>query len=575
MEIEVPAASPRTFSHITRRGRHILHLETVLIALYYPSALGSGNGRDPGGRRKWSRELWLPHPRSEMSKGYGDFAQLPPWLVLIWFFLTTWFTKLPAFRNPKLASHWPPEQNTRQGGWKVKNENGEPPKGQPQEPIFPLIMFSHGLGGSRTAYSTVCGEFASYGCVLCAVEHRDGSGARTFVNHPAEGKGSRKECEASGGVDHLEKESIYSWDVIDFIFPKRNRYDTRPDNEQGIDKELRAAQIDMRLAEIQEAYDIVKAINAGDGSAISQQNLRNADGMGGSSRGLLGVDWDCWTGRVRTNQVTMVGHSFGAAATVEVLRHADRFPWVGQGICYDVWGLAVKPPELDPAYRISMPLLGINSEAFMYWEDNLQAAVAVCDEARMHGSLAWLLTVRGTVHISQSDFCILYPQVASLLLKQTISPRRAIDININASLEFLAQVMPEPVAPFHRSCDNEKLLELPCLKELPTVHKPSEKSTAIRLKVPHEARTRIAPILKRNLKTGSDVDAEKEVWMHIAPSVDKLKREHLGSGYPNQQGEGKSIDKPAKVVEHSDTDRRTSKGFVAASAPVWPVANNE
>ncbi len=146
MEIEVPAASPRTFSHITRRGRHILQLETVLIALYYPSALGSGSGKDPGGRRKWSRELWLPHPRAEMSKGYGDFAQLPTWLVLIWFFMTTWFTKLPAFRNAKLASHWPPEQNARQGGWKVKNEIGEPPKGQQKEPIYPLVIFSHGLG---------------------------------------------------------------------------------------------------------------------------------------------------------------------------------------------------------------------------------------------------------------------------------------------------------------------------------------------------------------------------------------------------------------------------------------------
>ena len=111
----------------------------------------------------------------------------------------------------------------------------------------------------------------------------------------------------------------------------------------------------------------------------------------------------------------------------------------------------------------------------MYWEDNLQAAVAICDEARMQGSLAWLLTVRGTVHISQSDFCILYPWTASLLLKQTINPRRAIDININASLEFLVQVMPEPTAPFLRCPDNEKLLELPCLKVLPTVHKPSKK----------------------------------------------------------------------------------------------------
>ena len=211
----------------------------------------------------------------------------------------------------------------------------------------------------------------------------------------------------------------------------------------------------------------------------------------------------------------------------------------------------------------------------MYWEDNLQAAVTICDEARMHGSLAWLLTVRGTVHISQSDFCILYPQLASLLLKQTINPRRAIDININASLEFLAQVMPESIAPFNRCSDNERLLELPCLKVLPTVHKPSKKWTAIRLKVPHEARTRIAPIVKRNLKRGGSVDGEKEVWMQIAPSAGKLERDHLGRGHPNEQDECEHTNDAEKVSEISDRDQRTSKGFVAASAPVWPVAKNE
>lgn len=62
---------------------------------------------------------------------------------------------------------------------------------------------------------------------MCAVEHRDGSEARTFVNHPAEGKGSRKEREANGRVDHLDKEAIYSWDVIDFIFPSETH--TIPD----------------------------------------------------------------------------------------------------------------------------------------------------------------------------------------------------------------------------------------------------------------------------------------------------------------------------------------------------------
>jgi platelet-activating factor acetylhydrolase len=55
--------------------------------------------------------------------------------------------------------------------------------------------------------------------------------------------------------------------------------------------------------------------------------------------------------------------------------------------------------------------------------------------------LAWLMTVRGSVHISQSDFSILYPWIASVLLKMTVNPRRAIDLNLNASLEFLKQVM--------------------------------------------------------------------------------------------------------------------------------------
>ena len=91
---------------------------------------------------------------------------------------------------------------------------------------------------------------------------------------------------------------------------------------------------------------------------------------------------------------------------------------------------------------------------------------------------------------SQSDFCILLPHVASLMLKQTVNPRRAVDISISASLEFLAQVMPRPIAPFHRCLESGKLLELPCIKELPTEHKPADKWTAVHLKLPHETQSR-------------------------------------------------------------------------------------
>ncbi len=258
------------------------------------------------------------------------------------------------------------------------------------------------------------------------------------------------------------------------------------------------------------------------------------------------------------SQVTMVGHSFGAATTIEILRHADRFQWVGQGIMYDIWGMPLKPPESEPRHRINAPLLGINSEAFMYWSDNFRAAVRVCDEAKMHGSLAWLLTVRGTVHISQSDFCILYPHLASMFLQQTINPRRAIDVNITASLQFLAQVMPRPIAPFHRCLESENFLEQPCVSELPTEHKPDEKWMAVRLKVPHEARSRMLPKVRRQLKHYGGMAGEKEVWMHMAPSADDIKC-RSGRECPEELRE--DAEGIQKSGENPVQDGQPSKGF--------------
>ena len=484
--------------------------------------------------------------------------------------MTTWFTKLPSFRNAKLATHWAPTYNSKEAGWQVKNERGAPPEGYPEEPSFPLIMFSHGLGGTRTAYSSVCGEFASYGFVVCAVEHRDGSGPRTFVNHPPEGLGSREEREASGNVDHTKEERKYPWDVQDFIFPKQNPQDTMPGNEQGVDQELRTAQIDLRLAEVEEAFELMKLISDGKGSAVAEKNLRKAAGIGASSRGLNGVDWDAWKERVGTTDVTMVGHSFGAATTIEILRLADRFQWVSQGIMYDIWGMALKPPESEPRRCITTPLLGINSEAFMYWKDNFEAAKTVCEEAKDHGALTWLLTVRGTVHISQSDFCLLYPHIASTLLKQTMDPRRAIDVNVSASLEYLAKVMPEPIFPFHRCLENDNFLEVAPVEDMPTEHRPDAKWTAVRLKVPHEIKRRAIPNLRRRLKKYGGVQGdEKEIWMHMSPTAEDFQSKRCGkwSDVTNENsGIEQAQEKPATLEEQQP------KRFAASATPVWLAA---
>jgi platelet-activating factor acetylhydrolase len=80
----------------------------------------------------------------------------------------------------------------------------------------------------------------------------------------------------------------------DYIFPKGNRMDTAPNNEQGVDQELRNAQIELRLCELEEAYNVLKKICSGDGEEVARQNLRSEGFVGGSSRGLKGVNWQQW-----------------------------------------------------------------------------------------------------------------------------------------------------------------------------------------------------------------------------------------------------------------------------------------
>lgn len=94
----------------------------------------------------------------------------------------------------------------------------------------------------------------------------------------------------------------------------------------------------MRLYELEEAYRVLKIICAGDGEQIARQNLRGPGSAGGSSRGLVGVDWAQWRHRFHVDKMTVAGHSFGAATVVEMLRHTDRFKNIQAGIIYDIWG---------------------------------------------------------------------------------------------------------------------------------------------------------------------------------------------------------------------------------------------
>lgn len=537
MEIEVPAENPRTFSHIKREHRHVLALETILMTVYYPAAFGSGSGRAPDNHKHWSRETWMPRPRYSTAMGYGHFGGIGS-LAIPFFAATTMFTKLPAFRNARIANHWPPLESFANVGDRAKNESGRAPHDGPREPQFPLVIFSHGLGGNRTMYSSICGEFASYGFVVLAVEHRDGSGPRTFINHAEQGKGSIPEREAHG-IDHTHEHEKKGVDQLEYLFPEGNPYDTSPNNDKGVDRELRDAQLELRTAEIEEVYRIICTIAKGDGDRLAEKNLRTKGYVGSSTRGLEGIDWEAWNNRVDTQNVTMVGHSFGAATTVNILRARKRFPFVSQGIIYDIWaaGIRVPPPDDGPNQRIKVPILAINSEAFTYWRKNYEVVRGLIEEAHDNDVLGWLMTVRGTIHLNQSDISLLYPRICSYLLKMTANPQRAIDLNINASLEFLRLTLPSNLREILRSMRNEKLLQMAVLDpnqlDDNDLLKPNEDYIAARLKVRNELSYRLSPRQrarrKREFKAAQDriktgQALPNEVWMHLAPDPHMLTR---------------------------------------------------
>lgn len=66
-----------------------------------------------------------------------------------------------------------------------------------------------------------------------------------------------------------------------------------------------------------------------------------------------------------------------------------------------------------------------------------------------------------------------------MVQKQTINSRRAIDVNINASIEFADLVMYTPSASFLLCLENVKPFGLPCVS-LSVKHRPGEKWMAVR-----------------------------------------------------------------------------------------------
>jgi len=285
-----------------------------------------------------------------------------------------------------------------------------------------------------------------------------------------------------------------SYYEVDYIFPKDNAYDTSSHNTRGIDTELRGAQIEMRLAEIEEAFYALSLINAGKGDQVRAQNLRRTGNVGASSKGLDGINLEGWAGRLYLDHVTMMGHSFGGATAAEALR-LEKFDWVGQGILLDTWapGMPESPAACNTFQKL---ILAVGSEAFMHWADCHDRIQQICREARDAGALCWSMTIRGSTHLSQTDFAVLYPNWISLLMKTMVNPKRAIHLTVYSALEFLKITLPAQQTRFNSSKE-QPLSNADFETKALFDHRQDTKFIATRLKIPHEFSLRLRGFLKR------------------------------------------------------------------------------
>ncbi|TDZ32287.1 Platelet-activating factor acetylhydrolase [Colletotrichum trifolii] len=560
LEIEAPVSQPRVVSNLRRDNVPLLRLDTVLFAVYYPCALktktddhsapendGKGKAGGNGIKSQPSRVGWLPRPRVLTCKGYAKFFSVPNLPVTAYIAATSMFTKLPALRNAKLAGHWPEDMLGDDGPTGRTARNEESSSGT--SPTFPVIIFSHGLGGSRMSYSSICGELASYGFIVVAVEHRDGSGARTYVNLPE----TRDVSDSDSSTAYVKsfsaqkiknkkkgKQSDRHY-CVDYLFPKDNAQDTAPHNARGVDTELRTAQIEMRMAEMEEAYRILGRINSGRGHEVEATNLRRKGNVASSSQGLTGIMWEDWKGRMFLENVTIMGHSFGGATTVETLR-TESFAWVGQGIILDAWGSATPRAGDDARHRVRKLLLSIGSEAFMHWQENFDRLVDICNEAEAEDAPAWMMTIRGSTHLSQTDFAILYSTWTDLLMKTLVNPLRAIYLTISPSLEFLKLTLPPEQTKYNTWAD-EKILKTAESPSEPLAvvthdHHPDDRWIAVRLRLDSEATLRAKGWLRHKRRVllrkgeGSGMPPSglinwgegNEVWMHVSPARESVEK---------------------------------------------------
>jgi len=215
---------------------------------------------------------------------------------------------------------------------------------------LPIVIFSHGVGSNKTAYSSICTDLASKGVLVAAVEHADGSACASYF---------LKE-------EPPEVKKIWTY------------YTHLGSNDTG--HSLRNERVHFRANECCALLDEIQQINNG------LTNYPHCE-----------INLKCFKDVIDVKNCAIMGHSFGASSAIAALAKDNRFK-VGVGL--DAW---MYPLDSEVYKKVSpVPFLFINSEAFQ-WDAN------IVDMRKLDGDVfnidveRKMVTLVGTHHFSQSD----------------------------------------------------------------------------------------------------------------------------------------------------------------------------
>lgn len=317
------------------------------------------------------------------------------------------------------------------------------------------MVFSHGLGGSRNAYSHLVGSIASHGVIVIAPEHRDGSTPISYIRDAPTSNEAGEKIPAKHGKR-----------IIDY---RRLSHTASPEVEEGRNEQLK-----IRLWELGLIHDSLLKVDEG-------KQLRNLNTTS-VSLSLFKNKMDVHT----PGKITFAGHSFGAATVTQFVKSTFYSPQTSQApkdyqplftpssrspiaqqitpntpvVLLDVWCLPLRAKSTRWLWELPFPcyskngpggkaLLAVESQAFFKWRVHLKATKRLLSPDPSSDSYDY--TKKGgegefpqpnfyyadaSAHLSQSDFGMLFPWVVKKFLAVE-EPERVMRLNVRAILQLL------------------------------------------------------------------------------------------------------------------------------------------